>query len=53
LFESNLKSVDESGDESGLRGSEFHSFTVLVAVLVNRSLIPSKKAEHRSEAKLV
>jgi len=31
-----MKSVDDSGDENGLRGSEFHSLTVLVAVLVHR-----------------
>ena len=45
--EENMKSVDDSGDlpsrkrygkacENGLRGSEFHSLTVLVAVLVHR-----------------
>ena len=45
--ESNMKPVDDSGDlpsrkrygkarENGLRGSEFHSLTVRVAVLVHR-----------------
>ena len=32
-----MKSVNENGDESGLRLGLSASFTVLVAVLVNRS----------------
>jgi len=51
VFESNMKSVDNSGDDNGLRSSEFRSSTALVAVIVNRSL-SALKTVTPSQAKL-
>ncbi len=52
-FENMGNPVDDYGDDYGLREEESQSFTVVVAVVVIRSLIPRKTWAPRAEAILV